>query len=85
MIAIKGMKMPKNCSDCDFCHGHICKRTGIDIIANPKGNCPIVEIANCKECAHYYKGGALCSNINCPEYRLVLERQKAKGERKKVR
>ena len=43
MIAIKGMEMPKNCSDCDFCHGHICKRTGTDIIINPKGNCPLVE------------------------------------------
>ena len=43
MIAIKDMEMPKNCSDCDFCHGHICKRTGTDIIINPKGNCPLVE------------------------------------------
>ena len=44
MIAIKDMEMPKNCSDCDFCHGHICKRTGTDIIINPKGKCPLVEI-----------------------------------------
>ena len=43
MIAIKGMEMPKKCSDCDFCQGHICKRTGTDIIINPKGNCPLVE------------------------------------------
>ena len=54
MIAIKGMKMPKSCSDCDFCHGHICKRTGTDIITNPKGNCPLVEIINCKECKHWH-------------------------------
>ena len=43
MIAIKDMEMPKNCSDCDLCHGHICKITGTDIIINPKGNCPLVE------------------------------------------
>ena len=48
MIAIKDMEMPKNCSDCDFCHGHICKRTGTDIIINPKGNCPLVERENIK-------------------------------------
>lgn len=50
MIAIKGMKTPENCSDCDFCHGHICKRTGMDIIANPKNQCPLVEIITCKDC-----------------------------------
>ena len=54
MIAIKGMEMPKSCSDCDFCHGHICKRTGTDIITNLKGNCPLVEIVTCKDCKHYY-------------------------------
>ena len=50
MIAIKGMKIPENCSDCDFCHGHICKRTEMDIIANPKNQCPLVEIVTCKDC-----------------------------------
>lgn len=49
MIAIKGLEMPKSCSDCDFCHGHICKRTGTDIITNLKGNCPLVEIVNCAD------------------------------------
>ena len=44
MIAIKDMEMPKSCSDCDFCYGHICKRTGTDIITNPKGNCPLVDV-----------------------------------------
>ena len=43
-------EIPKNCSDCDFCHGHLCKRTGIDIVANPKDNCPLVEIITCKDC-----------------------------------
>jgi hypothetical protein len=51
MIAIKGMeKIPETCSDCDLCRGHICKITGTDIIANPKGNCPLVEIVTCKDC-----------------------------------
>jgi hypothetical protein len=50
MIGIKGMKMPKSCSDCDFCHGHLCKRTGVDIVANPKDECPLVEIITCEDC-----------------------------------
>ena len=52
MIAIKGIDMPKNCSDCELCHGHICKITGTDIITNPKGNCPLVEIITCKGCEY---------------------------------
>ena len=51
MIAIRGMeKIQETCSDCDFCHGHICKRTGADIVANPKMDCPLVEIVTCKNC-----------------------------------
>lgn len=53
MIAINGMKMPKNCSDCDLCRGHICKVTGTDIVANPKDNCPLVQIVTCKDCKYY--------------------------------
>jgi hypothetical protein len=54
MIAIKGIeKIPQTCSDCDLCRGHICKITGTDIIANPKGNCPLVEIVTCKDCKHW--------------------------------
>ena len=40
-VIIKGMAMPESCSDCDFCHGHICKRTHADIITNPKQDCPL--------------------------------------------
>jgi hypothetical protein len=59
MIAIKGMeKMPEACSDCDLCRGHICIVTGIDIVANPKGSCPLVEIVTCKKCRHYKYHGA---------------------------
>lgn len=54
MIAIKGIEMPENCSGCDLCRGHICKITGTDIITNPKGNCPLIEIVICKDCKHYY-------------------------------
>ena len=51
MIAIKDMEeIPKSCSDCDFCHGHLCKRTGVDIVANPKDSCTLVEIITCKDC-----------------------------------
>ena len=60
MIAIKDMEMPKNCSDCDFCHGHICKRTGTDIIINPKGNCSLIEIVTCKDCKNNKNG--VCPN-----------------------
>jgi len=56
MIAIKDMEMPKRCADCDLCRGHICKITGTDIVANPKGNCPLVEIVTCKDCKHWDKG-----------------------------
>ena len=58
MIAIKDMEeIPKSCSDCDFCHGHLCKRTGIDIVANPKDNCPLVEIITCKDCKYWHDDG----------------------------
>ena len=58
MIAIKNMKeIPKSCSDCDFCHGHLCKRTGVDIVANPKDNCPLVEIVTCKDCKYWHDDG----------------------------
>lgn len=53
MIVID-MEMPENCSDCDLCHGHICKITGTDIVTNPKGNCLLVEIVTCKDCKHCY-------------------------------
>jgi len=54
MIAVKGMKMPKTCSDCDFCHGHICKRTGTDIITNPKGNCPLVDTGKVTSLVNFF-------------------------------
>jgi hypothetical protein len=64
MIAIKGIeKIPQTCSDCDLCRGHICKITGTDIIANPKGNCPLVEIVACKDCT--YDG---CAKAHSPNH-----------------
>lgn len=30
-VVVIGMKVPKTCSGCPFCEGHICRRTGIDI------------------------------------------------------
>ena len=58
MIAIKNMEeIPKSFSDCDFCHGHLCKRTGVDIVANPKDSCPLVEIITCKDCKYWHDDG----------------------------
>ena len=78
MIAIKGMKMPENCSDCDLCHGHICKITGTDIVTNPKGNCLLVEIVTCKDCKNNKNGV-------CPNYRHFVDDDFycADGERRK--
>jgi hypothetical protein len=55
MVAVKGMKMPKNCMECllfDDEYGDC------NIIGEPKanateeraGNCPLVEIVFCKDC-----------------------------------
>jgi hypothetical protein len=66
MIAIKGIeKIPQTCSDCDLCRGHICKITGTDIIANPKGNCPLIEIVTCKDCKYN-------TNMICDIYGIEL-------------
>jgi len=71
MVAVKGMKMPESCSDCDFCHGHLCKRTGADVVANPKDNCPLIEIVTCKDCKHNCKnicgvdGSRVTDNFYC--------------------
>ena len=59
VIAIKEIEMPENCSDCDLCHGHICKISGTDIVTNPKGNCPLVEIVTCKDCKHWHDDGIM--------------------------
>ena len=75
MIEIKDMEMPKNCSDCDFCHGHICKRTGIDIIINPKGNCPLIEIVTCKDCKNN-KNAAYVYDVGELPRANVIEREK---------
>jgi hypothetical protein len=58
MVAVKGMKMPKNCMECllfDDEYGDC------NIIGEPKANmtekraenCPLVEIVTCKDCFYY--------------------------------
>lgn len=90
MIAIKRIEIPKSCSECKLCvEDKYADMTCVllcdeweesDYNENHRDErCPLVEIVTCRKCR------ALCSNINCSEYRLVLERQKAKGERKGVR
>lgn len=63
MIAIKGMKMPKSCMDCDFrksdpfssevyCNKLSCNENIIIYEDERLGNCPLVEIVTCKDCKH---------------------------------
>ena len=50
MVAIKDMKMPKNCGECDcsywhdYCGTYFCSLTGNNVLENQKDmDCPIVE------------------------------------------
>lgn len=56
MIAIKGMKMPKNCGECDcsywhdYCGTYFCSLTGNNVLENQKDmDCPLVEIQERKK------------------------------------
>jgi hypothetical protein len=76
MIAIKGMKMPKYCNDCEFCHDSFgyCNLASEYIPGhsffkdeNEKPDfCPLVEIVTCKDCKHNRDGV-------CPNYRHFVD------------
>ncbi len=64
MIAIKGMEVPKNCSECKLCiedkyADMTCALLCEDWEENDYNenhrdeNCPLVEIVTCKDCKHW--------------------------------
>lgn len=66
MVAIKNMKMPKSCWNCNFCYnrnGYYCEishnllaREVADIPSeNRPTDCPLVEIVTCKDCVKGHK------------------------------
>jgi hypothetical protein len=68
MIAIKGMEMPKNCSQCNLCvedkyADMTCTLLGeeweeTDYNENHRDEkCPLVEIVTCKDCKYYRNKG----------------------------
>ena len=55
MVAIKGMKMPKNCIECllfddEYGDCNVMGETKADMTEERAGNCPLVEIVTCKDC-----------------------------------
>ncbi len=65
MVAIKDMKMPKSCWNCDFCYeidgfhcsiSHNCLAKKVTDLPNKNrpSDCPLVEIVTCKDCKHCY-------------------------------
>ena len=72
MIAIKEMKMPNSCSECNLTTrktswNYVCSINLKDIdcaeTKRPKG-CPLVEVVNCKDCKHNY-GLGVCDDYFC--------------------
>lgn len=94
MIAIKGMKMPKNCANCLFSiydenlGGYVCEHVGEiinknEILKKRLDDCPLVEIVICKNCKNYVKG-ALDEEICLKGHELIHEDfYCADGERRK--
>ena len=70
MIAIKDMKMPKNCVECN--HMDLQQAINCQLIysgcanCGRHPNCPLVEIGTCKDCEHrgviYENGECYCEN-----------------------
>ena len=55
MIAIKGMTMPKNCSECsfkanDYVRGLLDCAFSCNHFTERNYNCPLVEVVTCKDC-----------------------------------
>lgn len=68
MIAIKGMEMPKSCSQCNLCVEDkyadmtcvlLCEEwEESDYNENHRDeNCPLVEVVTCKDCKYNVKDG----------------------------
>lgn len=58
MVAVRGMKMPKNCMECPLFDGeygdcNIIGETKADATEERAKNCPLVEIVTCKDCKYY--------------------------------
>ncbi len=71
MIAIKGMEMPKSCSECPFkANDYVCGLLDYAFSCNRfkerNYNCPLVEIVTCKDCKHNKNGV-------CPNYRHFVD------------
>ena len=79
MIAIKGLEMPKKCSQCDFCinqktndYGFFgeCllqnRKTVNCLVWSRDSDCPLVEIVTCKDCKNNKNGV-------CPNYRHFVD------------
>lgn len=59
MVAIKGMKMPKSCSECPFkANDYVCGLLDCAFSCNHfkerNYNCPLVEIVTCNDCKYCY-------------------------------
>lgn len=62
MVAIKDMKMPKSCTECEMTHEDryscdLCDFTGSDVTYEIRKNlkhsdCPLTEIVTCKDCKY---------------------------------
>lgn len=91
MIAIKEMKMPNSCSECNMttCKGkdepwnYACSINLKDIDFNetkrPK-DCPLVEVVNCKDCKHNYEDTCDIDGLEvCDDY--FCANGKRKGEK----
>lgn len=58
MIGIKGMEMPKSCSECPFkTSDYVCGLLDCAFSCNHfkerNYNCPLVEIVTCKDCKYW--------------------------------
>ena len=68
MVAVKGIKMPKSCMECDFrksdpfssevyCNKLSCNENIIIYEDERLDNCPLVEIITCKDCKYWHDDG----------------------------
>lgn len=89
MIAIKGMKMPKSCSECSFkANDYVCGLLDCAFSCNHfterNYNCPLVEIVTCEDCKHrnrnYEKDGfGYCRKVKQDTHEIFFCRY---GERR---
>jgi hypothetical protein len=71
MIAIKEMKMPSCCLDCEFFSNYsdakLCDFTLEEINESEYGraeHCPLVEIVTCKDCKYWNINDTYCKYTN---------------------